>query len=33
MADVMLEIGDGFFFGMSPDIAFKVRVFTSDFEF
>ena len=34
MADVMLEIWDGYSFGMSPEIsAFKVSVFTSDFEF
>ena len=34
MANAMLEILDGLFFHMSPDIpAFKVRVVTSDFKF
>ena len=34
MADVMLEILDGFSFGMRSDIpAFKVPVFASGFEF
>ena len=34
MANVMLEILDGFFFGMTSDgPAFKVSVFATDFEF
>ena len=34
MANAMLEILDGFCFGMSPDVpAFKVRVFRRDFKF
>ena len=33
MANVMLEILEGFLFGMSPDVpVFKIRVFISDFN-
>ena len=33
MANVILEILDGFLFGMRPDVpVFRVLVFTSDFK-